>query len=360
MEPHSARESVFGKRKQAAGPVSSFTAETVRDGSFTEGYEEYLADQFPVRDGWISLKTRTELLSSRREINNVFIGKGNWLIDKYDGTLSQERIDGNLKLLGDFTTYAVQTLGQDHVRVLLVPTASAVLTDKLPPFAHDFDQQALLDEAASLCPEGTALNLLPLLQEKQSEYLYYRTDHHWTTLGAYYGYSAWAESIGLTPWSRDSFTEETVTESFYGTTYSKINLPVTPDSIVRFTPKEDVLLPHDNQPRRKGERFPLCTGISGKEGQVLLFPQGGNNPIVEITSYCRRTGTQTSDCEGFLFPLLCTLCRQPFRNDHTFRPALFQTWACGSIWRKTALRMSSSCTARQTLPDDRYLSTLSR
>ena len=162
----------------------SFTAETVRDGSFTEGYEEYLADQFPVRDGWISLKTRTELLSGRREINNVFIGKGNWLIDKYDGTLSQERIDGNLKLLGDFTTYSAQTLGQDHVRVLLVPTASAVLTDKLPPFAHDFDQQALLDEAASLCPEGTVLNLLPSLQEKQSEYLYYRTDHHWTPLGA--------------------------------------------------------------------------------------------------------------------------------------------------------------------------------
>ena len=161
MEPHSARESVFENENRLLAQFPSFTAETVRDGSFTEGYEEYLADQFPVRDSWISLKTRTELLSGRREINNVFIGKGNWLIDKYDGTLSQERIDGNLKLLGDFTTYAAQTLGQDHVRVLLVPTASAVLTDKLPPFAHDFDQQALLDEAASLCPGGNGAEPAP-------------------------------------------------------------------------------------------------------------------------------------------------------------------------------------------------------
>lgn len=336
----------------------SFTAETVRDGSFTEGYEEYLADQFPVRDGWISLKTRTELLSGRREINNVFIGKGNWLIDKYDGTLSQERIDGNLKLLGDFTTYAAQTLGQDHVRVLLVPTASAVLTDKLPPFAHDFDQQALLDEAASLCPEGTVLNLLPLLQEKQSEYLYYRTDHHWTTLGAYYGYNAWAESVGLTPWSRDSFTEDTVTESFYGTTYSKINLPVTPDSIVRFTPKDNV-------------SYHMTINLGEKESDSLYAPEylekkdkysyflGGNNPIVEITSSAGEPGRKLLIVKDSY-----SHCFAPFAANHfemtTLLDLRYFNMGVRQYMEENGITDVLVLYSTANFADDRYLSTLSR
>ena len=193
------------------------SVESVLEGTFSEKYEEYLADQFPMRDSWISLKTRTELLLGKKDINNVFFGKNGWLIDKYKGTLSEERTQANLERLGSFMQFAAEKLGSDHVRAMLVPTASGVLDNRMPAFASDFDQAALLEKAAALCPDDTFLNLLPLLQEHKEEPIYYRTDHHWTTLGAFYGYAAWAESIGLTPYGREDFSEETVADDFYGT-----------------------------------------------------------------------------------------------------------------------------------------------
>ncbi len=265
------------------------TADSVFSGEFSEEYETYLADQFPMRDGWISLKTRTELLLGKKDINNVFFGSDGWLIEKYEGTLDAERTEANLGRLGDFMQFAADRLGADHVRAMLVPTASGVLLDRMPPFASDFDQAALLEEAAGLCPEGTFLDLLPLLQAHQEETIYYRTDHHWTTLGAYYGYAAWAESIGLTPWAREDFTEEAVTDSFYGTTHSKVNLPVEPDSILRWTPRTPVSYHLEyNLGERESDSLYDETKLEGKDKYAYFL--GGNNPIVTITSSSGEPG----------------------------------------------------------------------
>lgn len=265
------------------------SAESVLEGTFSEKYEEYLADQFPMRDSWISLKTRTELLLGKKDINNVFFGKNGWLIDKYKGTLSEERTQANLERLGSFMQFAAEKLGSDHVRAMLVPTASGVLDNRMPAFASDFDQAALLEKAAALCPDDTFLNLLPLLQEHKEEPIYYRTDHHWTTLGAFYGYTAWAESIGLTPYGREDFSEETVADDFYGTTHSKINLPVYPDSIIRYTPRFPAAY-HliFNLGEKESDSLYDESKLEGKDKYSYFL--GGNNPIVTITSSTGEKG----------------------------------------------------------------------
>ena len=67
------------------------------------------------------------------------------------------------------------------------------------------------------------------------EYVYYKTDHHWTTLGAYYAYCAVMEQYGLEPYPLESFTREQVSDSFYGTTYSKGGFKfIAPDPIEYF------------------------------------------------------------------------------------------------------------------------------
>lgn len=265
------------------------SVESVLEGTFSEKYEEYLADQFPMRDSWISLKTRTELLLGKKDINNVFFGKNGWLIDKYKGTLSEERTQANLERLGSFMQFAAEKLGSDHVRAMLVPTASGVLDNRMPAFASDFDQAALLEKAAALCPDDTFLNLLPLLQKHKEEPIYYRTDHHWTTLGAFYGYTAWAESIGLTPYGREDFSEETVADDFYGTTHSKINLPVYPDSIIRYTPRFPAAY-HliFNLGEKESDSLYDESKLEGKDKYSYFL--SGNNPIVTITSSTGEKG----------------------------------------------------------------------
>jgi len=76
----------------------------------------------------------------------------------------------------------------------------------------------------------------------ESGQLYYYTDHHWTTYGAYQGYLAYCEMKGLTPVSLNEMTAEMVTDEFYGTIYSKVNdYNHRADEITIYTNPEDVL-----------------------------------------------------------------------------------------------------------------------
>jgi len=106
------------------------------------------------------------------------------------------------------------------VSFMLVPSASTVYPEKLPLAAPQMDEEARINEAAHVVQGGHFINVLPALYDHKDEYLYYRTDHHWTTLGAYYAYEAFCKELGLTPFDRSTHTVETA-EDFYGTHYSK-------------------------------------------------------------------------------------------------------------------------------------------
>ena len=117
---------------------------------------------------------------------------------------------------GEFAVRALPRQGQLH--------AGAVGLHRLPgkaaPRRAQMDEEARINEAAHVVQGGHFINVLPALYDHKDEYLYYRTDHHWTTLGAYYAYEAFCKELGLTPFDRSTHTVETA-EDFYGTHYSK-------------------------------------------------------------------------------------------------------------------------------------------
>ena len=119
---------------------------------------------------------------------------------------------------------AIQSLAQRYpgrVNLMLVPSASVVYPENVPAGAPQIDEKGILEGVAAQGEAyGRFIDVLPALTEHKGEYLYYRTDHHWTTLGAYYAYQQFCETLGLTPFDRDAHTAETC-EDFYGTHYSK-------------------------------------------------------------------------------------------------------------------------------------------
>ena len=155
--------------------------------------------------------------------------------------------------------------------------------------AEVFNQLYELSKRGNVIAEQNVNYALALLQEHKEEPIYYRTDHHWTTLGAFYGYTAWAESIGLTPYGREDFSEETVADDFYGTTHSKINLPVYPDSIIRYTPRFPAAY-HliFNLGEKESDSLYDESKLEGKDKYSYFL--GGNNPIVTITSSTGEKG----------------------------------------------------------------------
>lgn len=242
----------------------SFTMKGLLDGSFGTDYETYLSDQFPGRDAWIGMKVMAERARGRRDVNGVYFGKDDYLIEKFDSEdIEGEQLEQNLERLSSFALYAKDILGEDRVRVMLVPSASQILTNQLPFLASPYDQSQVTKRLGELLEDnmsametrglggaedeeiadaGMQRMVVPveaMLAAHRPEDIYYKTDHHWTALGAYYGYRAWAESVEVIPWEPEAFSIQTVSDEFLGTVYSKVNLPQKPDSIRLYLPKTE-------------------------------------------------------------------------------------------------------------------------
>ena len=186
---------VAGDNSQSV-PKPQLKLQTVLDGSFMKEYETYLSEQFVAKESWAELKTRVDILMQKKEINGVYLCKDDYVIEcikpeDVDRTVLEKR----LKLLEDFVE-------QYDARVMLVPTADNILTDKLPGWAQYYDQQVLLEEVRARIGEAYLIDVMSRLKEHAEEEIYYRTARRWTMLGAYYGYQEWKQATGSVAYRR--------------------------------------------------------------------------------------------------------------------------------------------------------------
>ena len=219
----------------------TFSWESLLSGEYGDDYEEYMSDQFVGRDKWVGIKTRADILFQKKEINGVYLGADRYLIrvndpEEYTEQMEDSRIASLKKLVNRW-----------DAKVMLVPTADNILTDKLPAFAPYYDEERLLTKVRNSIGEEHYIDVYHALQEHAREPIYYRTDHHWTSLGAYYGFLAWADSVGRFPYPYDVNGMKTVSENFQGTLQSRINVDWTKDSIQYFpeTEKKAVSVTYD-------------------------------------------------------------------------------------------------------------------
>lgn len=216
------------------------TVESFFDSSYGTKYETYINDQFPLRDKWITLKSVAEIGLGKLENNNVIYGKDGYLFEKLQiipepnasagsNVANQMQIDRNLRFMNEF--FEMYEL---PVTFALAPNSYAVMTDKLPAGTNMPDQEELIPEVYNSFTDKkdvTYLNFLDTLREHQNEYIYYRTDHHWTTLGAYYAYVEYCNAKGFEPVALDEMNANEVND-FFGTYYSKCKKPGQESDII--------------------------------------------------------------------------------------------------------------------------------
>lgn len=252
--------------------------ETVKNGKYAEKYEEYITDQFVGRDKWIALKTETDILLQKKDINGVYLGK--------DGYLMQQHLPGKYTKAQQIKKTALLEKLTDewNAKVMLVPTADNILTGKLPANAEYYDQTALLGQVAEKIGKEHYIDVYSALKEHAEEEIYYRTDHHWTSLGAYYGYITWAEAAGVKPKIYSMNRVRTVTEDFLGTLHSRLNIPMKGDRIFYFpeTIKRPVTVTYDFQ--KKTDSFYEKSYLDTKNKYGFFLDD--NHAFIEIdTSY---------------------------------------------------------------------------
>ena len=262
-------------RTLAQRPVLTWSA--LADGSFTRAAEDYFADQFPLRDSWTGLKARSEQLLGKREFNGVYLC-GDTLIAEVNPPLDglEEKNLGHVARLAERTEIPVY-LG-------LIPSAAEIWREKLPEGAESWDQAAFIRRTSAL--EGVEpIDLLTALRGHEEEGIFYRTDHHWTTLGAYYGYAAVMEALGrgeetLEPEEAKKW-ELPVSNGFQGTLYSQSGIHwLEPDSIEFWVEENGLSVTswRDGTPKEAGVYEYDYLGEKDKYSAFL----GGNQPLCVI------------------------------------------------------------------------------
>ncbi|MBD2869025.1 DHHW family protein [Paenibacillus arenilitoris] len=216
--------------------LPALTLRSFLSGTFAADYEDYATDQFALRDVWIGLKTDTDRLMGKRDSNGVYLGEDNVLIQHFEAPTNEE-IAGRASAIRSFNR---ATPGLRKY-VMLVPTAAALHRDKLPAFAPVGDERAALNRVReALGPGIPFVDVYSALDAEREAYLYYRTDHHWTTKGAYFAYRALCDLMGITPKDEEAFDIRQATDTFYGSLHSKSGFRhLPPDRIDLYVPREE-------------------------------------------------------------------------------------------------------------------------
>ncbi len=251
-------------------------------GNFSKDYEEYVTDQIIFRDTFVKVKNFTEVALGKKDNGRVFFGKDGYLIERNtQEDIDNLRVEANISYIKKFINDLEGIIDLEEVTMMLVPTIEAVIPEKLPNYAEVFNQDVLYKKLTKELSKINHLDIRTALREKKDEYIYYRTDHHWTTKGAFIAYREWCSKKGYIPLEEDYIIEK-VSEDFLGSTYSKANIFLgEADSIYIYKPTWDMSYNIEyNLGERIGDSLYELKYLNTKDKYRVFL--GGNDGIVRI------------------------------------------------------------------------------
>ncbi|MDU1411950.1 MAG: DHHW family protein [Clostridium sp.] len=250
------------------------------NGDYTEKFESYISDQLPGRRLFVNAKFKIDMLLGKSEVNGVFIGKENQLMEDFHES-SNEQTDDKVLAINEFKKLHENT----NVSFMLIPTAAEILKEKLPRNAPvDSELEFMNYIQGNLNSNIKFISPYNALYENRDQYLYYRTDHHWTTKGAYIAYVEFCKAVGIEPKNEEEFNIQLVANDFYGSLTSKIGQRSGEgDNINVYIPKEnsEVVVNYVSEQRRSGSLYNSASLDEKDKYQVFT---GGNHPHINIKS----------------------------------------------------------------------------
>ena len=197
-------------RKLAEKPQLSMNNAAGRD--FMEQYENYAADQFAARDIWRSIRVSLSRLGGSRMENGVYIGKNGRLFEEIQ-VPDQGQMSENLTAIKSFS----ERYPDIPVSMILAPDAACVLSESPPLFGGVEDQSQLISMVKNELDDSVNwIDAVSVLNRHRSENIYYKTDPHWTSLGAFYVFQEAAAPLGIEEDVSDNFVSYTVSDDFNG------------------------------------------------------------------------------------------------------------------------------------------------
>lgn len=328
------------KEKRNLASFPSFSFSSLADGSFFRGIDSWFSDTFPFREAMISANEKLENL---RGFGDKIYGLNNDVVNNSvpsaeekpsenasettsESTTAEEKEPtvpdrlgevtqklSNVVVVGDagyeycsfnkevadeyaslVNRTAQKLSGKANVYVMLVPTSIDItLSDSVRKGINTSDQKAGMEYIYSaLSPSVKQVNIYKPLRMHRDEYIYYRTDHHWTALGAYYAYEEFANVKGVKANSLSKFEKKSFGE-FLGSFYTNTNnssMKKNPDELVAYMPPYKTTLRFTQTDGTVVDWFLVNDVSSYPVSQKYSAFTAGDNPYTVIENTSREKG----------------------------------------------------------------------
>lgn len=259
--------------------MPKLTVDNLMSGKFMTQADSFVADQFPLRDDWIQLKLGSDRLLGRQNSNGVYLGKNGYLIEDA-ATPLEPSYSKNLAAISLFAN----TFPDLNMVMSVVPNAVSICDQLMPenaPIRNQAEDLAYIKKILSISMKY--VDLTDTMKAHKEEYIYYRSDHHWTSLGAKYAFEAMADSLAIDRSERISdYDVLTVADDFTGTMASNSGDFSVEDSIEIYMPKAEdfqYVVEYVDQQKKSATIYNSAALEQKNKYEVFL---GGNHPQINI------------------------------------------------------------------------------
>ena len=275
------RPEVSESEKRTLKSFPEFTLESFLLGEWTNDVSLWFSDTYPMREGMIAANDK---ITSLYGIKSDTYSEGGGVADEIDTSkgMDTDKIDsdnividkgeendknagaggemmGGFYCVGD-TAYELyyfnKTNSEAYVQLINLTAKNLKgkvnVYDMIVPLGYEFalGSDVIKAEGASDCSDAIdymysglsdgvkSVDICTNMRRHKNEYLYFRTDHHWTTLGAYYAYEAFCQTKGIEATPLSSY-QKLEFEGFLGTLYDKTKnekLGKNPDTVEAYVP----------------------------------------------------------------------------------------------------------------------------
>lgn len=277
-------KSVQENRMLATKP--KFRLSSLISGDYDEKFEAYMDDQFVGRDMWRKLKVTVDRIGGSRLENGVYIGTNGQLLEQIE-VADKNHLAANIKAIKSFS----ERQKKIPVRMMLVPDAANVLNHSLPALAKPEDQTQMFSMVRKDLGDSVEwIDVSTELNKHKTEKIYYKTDHHWTTLGAFYAFQATAPSLGIEGDLSGKYVSYAVSDSFNGMLASKsgVNLGEKEQIDIYVPTEEDTDLIVDYVDEGKRSTSLYDSSKLKEKDQYTVF-LGGNSSLLDIRTVSTST-----------------------------------------------------------------------
>lgn len=321
------------KRYLADAPV--LTWESLSSGDFSEAVDTYMADHIPGRSFFVGLNAYYDLLTGRQGSKDILLTRDGRLVEA-PVQPDAAAVEKNMSIINGFAEGC-----SVPVDLMVVPSAGWASENQIIGIHSDYQDDAIIDGIYALASGSVrTVDILPVLEKDGSpELYYYRTDHHWNSLGAYTAYETYLKYLNREYRAAGEFTVETIAD-FYGSAHSRSALWLVPGEplelwhggdAIRVTHEESTQ-PHDGiffrQRLTEADKYTvfldgnhslvrLENPDAAGQGKLLVIRDSFSNclggflaesfetVVLADLRYCRQPLSQLMEEEGFDRVLIC-------------------------------------------------------